>query len=362
MDHDREVLVHQVAVAALADAGLKRDDIDTVITANNDYLDGRTISNMRLVEPSGAWMKDESKAEMDGAYAALYALMRLLTGHHDTALVIGVSQASVYAPWIPGIMTLDPTWDRERGLLNEVSGAALMARAYMDASGATEADLAAVASKNFGNAARNPLALVRRQMSVEEILSSRMLYSPLREMMVAKLCDGACAVVLAAGDKAREINDKPIWIKGVGFNHDSYLTERDLSGLGGLRQAAKRCYAMAGIKDPVAQIDVAEVHENFAHEELMAYEALDFCGKGAGAAFLKSGATAIGGKLPVNPSGGAMGANVACCTGLTRIAEAALQLRGEAGERQVKGAKTALAHGQTGIAAQENVVFLLGGE
>ena len=362
-DASREILVLEAAEGALKSAGITRDDIDTVITANNDYLDGRTISNMRLVEPGGAWLKDESKVEMDGAYAALYAMMRILSGDHEVALVIGVSQASVYATYIPGIMTLDPTFDRERGLLNEVSAAALQARAYMQAYGITEEQIAEVSVKNLRNAALNPLALRRKpDLTVDEVLGSRMLYSPVRELNAFPPSDGACGVVLASADKALGITDNPAWIRGVGFSHDSYLTERPLHELESLKLAADSAYAMAGITDPKGGIDLAEIHENFSHEELMAYEALGFCGQGKGGELMQSGATRIEGELPVNPSGGSLSANAACAVGLARIAEAAMQVRGDAEERQVQGVTTALAHGQTGFCAQENIVFILGGE
>ena len=362
VDASREMQVLQVTKAALEAAGLEREELSTVITANNDYLDGRTISNMRLVEPSGAWQKNESKIEMDGAYAALYALTRILSGDHEIAMVIGESQASVYGGYVPGIMMLDPTFDRQRWLLNEVSAAALQARAYMDASGISEEQLAGVAAKNLDNAAKNPLAL--RAMAgadAGKVLSSRLLYSPIRELMASPLCDGACALILASGKAAAKAKN-PVWIKGVGFSHDSYLTERPLTEMSSLKDAAQRCYQVAGIKDPATQIALAEVHECFAHEELMAYEALGLCGAGQGGAYFDSGATALGGSLPVNASGGALGANVACAAGLARIIEAAMQIRGEAGDHQVKGVKTALAHGQTGICAQENIVYVLGGE
>lgn len=358
----REVQVLRATRAALESAGITREQLDTVITANNDYLDGRTISNMRLVEPAGAWQKNESKVEMDGAYAVLYAVMRLLSGDHDIAMVVGESQASVYAGYVPGVMMLDPTFDRQRGLLNEVSAAALQARAYMHASGVSEEQIAGVAAKNLANAARNPLALrADAGADAAKVLASRMLYSPIRELMASPLCDGACAVVLATG-KAAAKAEKPVWIKGVGFSHDSYLTERSLAEMTSLKDAAQRCYAMAGIEDPASQIDLAELHECFAHEELMAYEALGFCEAGGGGAFFDSGATRIDGSLPVNASGGALGANVVCAAGMARIIEAAMQIRGEAGEHQVRGVKAALAHGQTGICAQENIVFVLGGE
>lgn len=356
----REMQVLQVTKAALASAGLEREQLDTVITANNDYLDGRTISNMRLVEPAGSWQKNESKVEMDGAYGVLYALWRILSGTHGIALVVGESQASVYAGYVPGVMMLDPTFDRQRWLLNEVSAAALQAQAYMHASGVSEEQLAGVAAKNLANAAKNPLALrADAKADAKKVLASRLLYSPVRELMASPLCDGASAVVLASGKAAAEAKN-PVWIKGVGFSHDSYLTERALGEMTSLKDAAQRCYAVAGIKDPASEIDLAEVHECFAHEELMAYEALGLCEAGKGGAFFDSGATRLDGKLPVNASGGALAANAVCAAGLTRIIEAAMQIRGDAGEHQVEGVKTALAHGQTGICAQENVVYVLG--
>jgi acetyl-CoA C-acetyltransferase len=362
-DASREILVLEVAEGALNSAGITRDDIDTVITANNDYLDGRTISNMRLVEPAGAWLKDESKVEMDGAYAALYAMMRILSGDHEVAMVIGVGQASVYATYIPGIMMLDPTFDRERGLLNEVSAAAFQARAYMDAYGIAEEQAAGVSVKNLRNAALNPLALRKMpDVTADEVLASRMLYSPVRELNAFPPSDGACALVLASADKAPDITDNPAWIRGVGFSHDSYLTQRPLHKLEALKSAADSAYAMAGIDTSREEIDLAEIHENFSHEELMAYEALGFCDEGKGGEMLESGATRADGELPVNPSGGALSANAACAVGLARIAEAAMQVRGDAGEHQVQEVKTALAHGQTGPCAQENIVFILGGE
>jgi acetyl-CoA C-acetyltransferase len=132
--------------------------------------------------------------------------------------------------------------------------------------------------------------------------------------------------------------------------------------MGSLKLAAESCYKQAGIEDPASQIDLAEVHECFAHEELMAYESLAFCEPLRGGALFDSGDTRMGGRLPVNASGGALGANVASAAGLTRVIEASMQLRNDAGDHQVQGVKTALAHGQTGICAQENIVYVLGGE
>jgi acetyl-CoA C-acetyltransferase len=166
---------------------------------------------------------------------------------------------------------------------------------------------------------------------------------------------------MASGEVAAKAKN-PVWIKGVGFYHDSYLTERPLANMESLKLAAEKCYAMAEIGDPASEIDLAEIHECFAHEELMAYEALGFCGAGEGGELIDGGTTRMDGALPVNASGGALAANVVCAAGLARIAEAAMQVAGDAGEHQVPGVKTALAHGQTGLCAQENIVFVLGGE
>ncbi len=361
-NESREMMVLQATRAVLENAGIKREELDTIVTANNDYLDGRTISNMRLVEPAGSWRKNESKVEMDGAFAMLYAVTRILSGDHDIALVLGESQASVYAGILPGIMMLDPTFDRQRWLLNEVSAAALQASAYMDASGVSEDQISGVAAKNLDNASRNPVAM--RSIAgadAKKVKASRPLYSPITELMMAPQCDGACALVLASGKAAARF-EKPVWIKGLGFAHDSYLTERPLDTMSSLKMAADSCYSQAGIEDASSQVDLAEVYERFAHEELMAYEALGFCEPMKGGAFFDSGATKMDGKLPVNASGGALGANVECAAGLARVIEAAMQIRGEAGDHQVQGVKTAVAHGQSGICAQENMVYVLGGE
>lgn len=358
----REMMVYEVTRDLLGMAGVSRDEVDTVISAQNDYLEGRTISNMRTVGPLGAYMKDESKVEMDGAFAAFYAYARILSGVHDVAVVAGESMASCYPPYLPMTWSLDTTFDRPNGFLNEISAAAIQAGVYMGRYGIGEEQAAGVSVKNLRNAAGNPCALRRMpDIELDDVLDSRMLYSPIRELNAYPLTDGACAILIASGEKARELTDKPVWIEGVGNCHGSYhLGDRDLAGCDSLKAAAGAAYRMAGIKDPLNEVDAVEVHENFSHEELIFYEALGFCGEGEGAALLEAGTTSMDGDLPVNPSGGCLAANALCAAGLVRIAEAAMQLRGEAGGHQVAGeVRTALAHGQNGICAQQNVVFIL---
>lgn len=363
MPKTREDMVFDVVREALENTGILREKLDTVITASSDFLDGRTISSVFLSMAVGAYLKDESKVEEDGAMALHYALMRILSGSHDVALVEAHTQGWTFNPHQVSFYTLDPLFDRQIGLLNDISAAAIQARMYMDAYGVSEEHLAMVAEKNLTNAANNPFA--HRKMPdvcIEEILDSKMLYDPIRELMVSPISDGCAVVILASEDAAREITDKPVWIRGVGSCQDGYLSNRNLKKLDSLKKAAAEAYEMAGIENPYTDLDVAEVSEKFAHEELMIYEALGLCREGHGSDMVEKGITDIYGELPVNPSGGALGADPVCATGLVRIIEAAKQIRGEANGYQIPDVKRALAHGQFGICAQKNAVYVLESE
>jgi len=362
MQKTREDMVFEVCKEALHHAGILREHLDTVITASTDFLDGRTISNVFLSMAVGAFLKDESKVEEDGTSALYYALMRILAGTHDVALIEAHTQGSTFNPHQVTFYTLDPLFDRQIGVLNDIAAAALQARMYMNRYGVSEEHLAMAAVKNIANAAQNPCA--HRKMpdvSVKEVMSSKVFYDPIRELMMSPISDGACALILASEERAKEITDKPVWIEGVGSCQDSYLRDRNIQSLDSLQMAARTAYKMAGVKEPFSELDVAEVSEKFAHEELMIYEALGLCQEGEGKNLIEGGTTRRDGEMPVNPSGGALGADPVCATGLIRVIEAAKQIRGEADGYQVPDVHRALAHGQFGICAQKNTVFVLGG-
>lgn len=359
----RENMVFEVAKGAADMAGITREDIDTVINATNDYHDGRTISELFLVMAIGAYLKDYTKVEMDGANALFYGMLKILSGTHDIALVVANTQGSTFNPHQISVYTLDPLFDRQIGVLNDISASAIQARIYMNKYGVLEDEVAMVSVKNLSNAAKNPYAHRRMPgITLEEVLTSKLYYDPIRELTMSPISDGACAVVLASEKKARELSDYPVWIEGVGSSQDSYLRDRTLSRLEGLETAAKKAYKMAGLKNPFAELNVAEVSERYAHEELMIYEALGFCDEGKGGTLMESGATFIDGQLPVNPSGGALSADPITATGLIRVVEAVRQIRAEAGDCQVPDVWRALAHSQTGVCAQSNIVYILGGE
>jgi len=362
MQKTREDMVFEVCKEALHHAGILREDLDTVITASTDFLDGRTISSVFLSMAVGAFLKDESKVEEDGTFALYYALMRILAGTHDVALVEAHTQGSTFNPHQVSFYTLDPFFDRQIGVLNDIAAAALQARMYMNRYSVSEEHLAMAAVKNITNAARNPCA--HRKMpdvSVKEVMKSKVFYDPIRELTMSPISDGACALVLASEERAREITDKPVWIEGVGSCQGPYLRDRDISSLDSLKSAASTAYKMAGVTEPLSELGVAEISEKFAHEELMIYEALGLCQEGQGKNLIERGTTSRDGEMPVNPSGGALGADPVCATGLIRVVEAAKQIRGEADGYQVPDVRRALAHGQFGICAQKNTIFILGG-
>jgi acetyl-CoA C-acetyltransferase len=353
-------LAYEVTYKALEDAGLTIDDIDNTITVCNDFWDGRTISSMAITEATGSHKSPTTNVEGDGTYGALMGLMRILSGLHEITLVVAQSKASEGIPAVITNAMFDPIYERMLGL-DAINSSALQMKSYMAKYKVTEEQCAKVSVKNHKNAKANPYAHLPIDITVKDVLKSRVLADPIKLLDASPISDGACAIILARGNTAKKKHQKPVWIKGVGHCADAYhLGDRDLADVGALAAAAKRAYKMAGIDNPLKQIDVAEVYDAFSYMELMWMEGLGFCKRGKAGAMVDSGQTEINGKLPVNPSGGVLSAHAVQVAGLARIAEAVLQLRGEAGGRQVDGARTALAHGIEGACGQGHCVFILG--
>ncbi len=361
-NYGRYEMIFEAVRGALDKGGIKKKEITTVISSTNDYYDGRTISNAFTVEVGGGYLADESKVEMDGAHAVLYGLMRILSGNHKLAVIWGGSMASCFPYHSARLFETDPTWERPSALVNDITAAGFQMRAYMEKYGVSSEDIAKVAVNNRKNAAKNPLSLKEAQypnLTTKEVLESDNYADPVTELMVSPLCDGVAALILAPEKQALKITDKPVWITGVGYNQDAYyLGDRDLSTSKSMEMAGKVAFKAAGINNPKDEIDVAELFEMYAHEELIFSEALGLTKKGQGANLNYE----INGDLPINPSGGALGGNAPCATGLIRIIEAVKQLRGEANGYQVKDAKKAIASGQIGMCAQNNIIYVLEGE
>ena len=354
-------LVFEVATMALEDAGIDITKIDNIVSVSSDFWDGRTISSMAIQDAAGAYGKDITTVEGDGTFGALYAMMRILSGSFGTTLVVSHHKGSESN--MNGITNtaFDPLVERKLGI-DAVSSAAMQARRYMSKYGLLEEQFALVSVKNHGNAKRNPLAMLPMDITVEDVMNSRMLATPLKKLDCSPVTDGACAMVLAAERNAKKLTTsaKRVWLKGVGHCADAYrLGDRDLADTRALKKAAKTAYDMAGAGPD--DIDVAEVYDAFSYMELLWLEGLGFCDDGMAAEQLERGSfNFINCRMPVNPSGGRLSANPVQVAGLAEMAECVLQLRGDAGERQVEGARTALAHGINGLCGQSHCVWILG--
>jgi acetyl-CoA C-acetyltransferase len=354
-------LVYEVTRDALGDAGLTLDDIDGVVTVSNDFWDGRTISGMAVGDAAGVHDKNVSTVSGDGTFGAAYGAMRALGGG-GTTLVVVHSKGSEGDPSTITNGMFDPIFQRLLGI-DYVTSAALQCRRYLEAHGVAEEQLAQVSVKNHGNAGNNPHAQLPLDLSVADVMASRPIADPLKLLDCSPVSDGAAAIILAPEERAGKAKTRPVWVKGVAHCADEYvLGERDLADPKALRDAAKRAYAMAGVTDPVAELDLIELYDAFSYMEPLWLEGLGVCEPGQGATLIDKGLTTMGGALPVNPSGGVLSAHPVLVAGLARIIEAALQLRGEAGARQVAGAKRALAHGINGPCGQSHCVWVLSTE
>ena len=359
-EQDLADMIFETTRGALDDAGLQIGDIDSVVLAAHDLIDGRSITSMLTAPPAGAHLKDEIRVADDGAFAVALAWLRLLSGEFGTSLVVSWSKLSEGDFDAITSLNFEPLFYRPFGF-NYVTAHALQAMSYMSRYGITETQAARVAVKNRTNAVKNPLAHLREPVTVDDVLQSRLLAWPLKELDLPPKSDGACAMVLATEERARQAKANCAWIKGVGWTNDTYyLGDKELEKLPSLAQAAERAYRMASIDDPLEQLDVAELHDISSFHELMEYEALGLCKPGEGGQLADQGITSMDGKLPVNPSGGALSSHPYTAVGLIRVAEAALQVMGRAGEHQVPGVKTALAHGASGMCGQSNCVVILG--
>jgi len=353
-------MVFEVTTKALEDAGLGISQIDNVVSASNDFWDGRTISSMAINDACGSYDKNISCVEGDGTYAAVYGMTRILSGAYDTTLLVAHSKGSESKSSLITNAMFDPLYVRSLGL-DAIASAALQARRYMDRYGITEEQCALASVKNHGNAFRNPYAQLAMKVSVADVMKSRMLADPIKLLDASPISDGACAIVLARESTAKKITDRPVWVRGVGYCSDAYhLGDRDLAECDALVKASRKAYAMAGVRNPRKDLDVVELYDAFSYQELLWTEGLGLCGRGEGGKLIESGATQTNGEIPVNPSGGLLSAHTVIVAGLVRIVEAVLQLRAQAGERQIQGARTALAHGVNGPCGQSHCVWILG--
>jgi acetyl-CoA acetyltransferase len=323
-------LVMEVVTAALERARLPRHEIGFCCSGSSDFLTGAPFSFVGALDAVGAWPPiQESHVEMDGAWALYEAWVRLQHGDLDTALVYAFGRSSLGDLQEVLVAQLDPYYLAPLSP-DPISLAALQARALLDGGRFRERDFAEVVAKSRARAKSNPNAQLRGDVTASALLDAPYLVSPLRMHDCPPISDGAAAIVLAAGDRARALSDRPAWITGIDHRIEPHaLGARDLTRSPSTKLAGER--AGAGAKP----LDVAELHAPFAPQELILRDAL-----------------ALGDGVAINPSGGALAANPVMVAGLVRI--------GEAAERLMSGdARRALGHATSGPCLQQNLVCVL---
>jgi acetyl-CoA C-acetyltransferase len=331
--------------------------VNTIVSCSDDFFDARTISDNGVTDVLGGHYRAEEKMAQEGLNAVGYALAVILSGHSDLVLVMGhCKESQSESRNMISNLGFDPFYGRSVGL-DYMNAAALQARAYMTKAGITDEHLARIVVRARQWAARNPYANAREILEEGRVMASPMVCDPIRQLHVYPVSDGAVGMLLASEERAKEFTDKPVWITGFANCMDSYfLGDRDLTGNVALKKAAERAYRKAGIKNPRKAIDVVEVMDAYAYQQPLWMEGLGFCEEGQGGRFIEEGGP---GKYKVNLSGGMLAGNPVIISGLYRAAEAALQLRGEAGDRQAPDVKSAVAHSTTGAAGQFHSVLIL---
>jgi acetyl-CoA C-acetyltransferase len=343
-------LCREAVDRALADAGIGFEDIDAVVVGKApDLFEGVMMPELYLAEALGAVGKPLLRVHTAGSVGgstAIVATSLVQSGVHSRVLAVTFEkQSESNAMWalsvpVPFVM---PVHAGAGGYF------APHVRSYIRRSGAPEHVGAMVAAKDRRNACKNPYAhLHHPDTTMESVLASQMLWDPIRYDETCPSSDGAAAVVIADADTAGSVVS-PAWIHATAMRTEpTTAAQRDQVNPVAGREAAAVLWKQAGVTDPLTEIDCAEIYVPFSWFEPMWIENLGFAAEGDGWKLTESGETEIGGRLPINMSGGVLSSNPIGASGMLRFAEAALQVRGQAGEHQVEDARMALGHAYGG--------------
>jgi len=343
-------LGREAVVECLRDAGISPKAVEMISCgcARSGTLQARESGVGQLVGwevgIEGVAVYNEKAFCASGAMAFNVANMAVASGIHDVALVVGVERMSRRDGKGRPLTSDGMVLEGEQGF-TPPAYYAMAARRHMDLYGTTREQIATVAVKNRQAAGRNPRAQYRRPISLDDVLGSRPVAGSLNLLDCCPTGDGAAAAVIVSEEGARRLGieariEVAASVVGSGFFADQH---RDMSSFGLDRSTAGKAYAAAGFGP--ADIDVAEVHDSFSIAEIIHYEDLGFCEPGAGGKLVEAGETAVGGRIPVNTGGGLLNrGHPLGATGVAQIVELTDQLLGRSGERQVVGARIALAH------------------
>jgi acetyl-CoA acyltransferase len=377
LDKGMKELSREAIEAALKSAGVEANELEAVAVGNamaglitgQECIRGQVV--LREMGIGGIPVINTENACASAATAFHLAWLYVASGMYDVVLALGMEKlyhedkkksfaalgSAIDVELMQQTLTgmKQATQDKGQGAGAGKSRSMFMdfyaefARSHMRKYGTTKEQYAGIAAKNHTNGSLNPHAQFQTPRSVEDILASPMIADPLTRMMCSPIGDGAAAVVLTSVDKAKEFTTKPVYVKAsvLGSGQD-----RQPGDPGVTERIAQKAYEIAGIGPE--DLDVAEVHDASAPAELIIYEELGLCQQGEGGRLIDEGFTALGGKTPVNPSGGLLAkGHPVGATGTAQIAEIFWQLRGEAGKRQVEGAKVGMTENGGGMVRGE---------
>lgn len=335
-----EQLAGEAVIGALDDAGIARDQIGAVYVGHMSQGEMAGQRILRELDFPAIPVVNVENACASGATAFREAWIAVASGVVDNALVLGVEKMAK-----KGLLTMQHrTNDQRMGQI--IPGSyAISGRRHMQEYGTTAEQFAWISVKNHDNGAENPVAMFRKRVMLDEVLNSRAIADPITLLQCSAPASGAAAVVI----QAKPQTEKPIrilWSEVVAEMNRG--VPEDLTIFGTTQTAATRAYEKAGV-DP-RDLDVVELHDAFTVAELLHYEALGLCARGEGGRLVDEQATALNGRIPVNPSGGLLSrGHPTGATGVAQIVELYWQLRGVAGTRQVADVRLALAQCQGGV-------------
>lgn len=357
-------MMFEAATKAYEDAGVDpRRDVDSFIAASEDYWEGYSIFDEFIPDQIGGVLKSVCTVT-DGLFALLTGYMQICSGLFDIVAVEAHSKASDILTF-EGIVAfaLDPIYHRPLGGHPFYISGLEMTR-YLAETDTSLEECAMVVSKNKRNALDNPYAAFGADISVEDVLDSKIMFYPLKDLEISPLADASIVMVLASEEVAKQLTDLPIWIRGVGWCSDTIqLESREWGRAVYAEKSARMAYRMAKITEPQEEIDFAEIDDKFSYKELQHMEALGLCERGAAGMLVREGVTKRDGSLPINPSGGSLGCgNLLEADGLKKAMEVVLQLRGDAGKRQIMDVETGIAQIWRGIPTASGAVAVFDNE
>lgn len=341
-------LVVEAGVAAIKDANMVGDDIDAMYIGNmsGGLFVGQEHIGALIAEHSGLAPIPATRVEAacaSGGLALRQAIMAVASGYYDKVMAAGVEKMTDVVDATPAIAAAaDREWEANQGVTFP-SLYAMMARRHMYEYGTTREQIAGFAVLDHKNGALNPKAQFQREISVDAVLNSTKVAEPLNILDCSPVSDGAAAIIVCPADEAQKYTDTPIYIKASTQASDTIAlhSRKSLTTIESTKIASKKAYDIAGLTPK--NIDVAEVHDCFSINGLIAIEDLGFFEKGKGGQAIEDGLIERDGDISINPSGGlkARGHPLGA-TGIAQAAEITWQLRGDAGKRQVQDAETGL--------------------